>query len=144
MSIFPPQNFLLNYENDFALAFFSQKEGMRPILILKIKNKAIAQSHMTEWEGKTFATDIFPLFLSNNKSSKNTSAFKSYLFIGHPVRYLNVNVPFASLNYSIYNNFLIFTTSSAGMFVILQDLTGKSVSVDYKNSLEASINKFVR
>lgn len=144
MFIFAPQNFLLNYENDFVLAFFSQKEGMRPILILKIKNKNTAENQMTEWENKTLTSDIFPLFLSNSKLPKITSTFKSYLFIGQPVRYLNVNVSFASLNYAIYNNFLIFTTSSAGMFVVLQDLTGQSVSFDYMNSLEASIDKFVR
>ena len=144
MSIFAPQNFLLNYENEFVLAFFSQKEGMRPIVILKTKNKNLAENQMADWESKTFTSDIFPLFLNNNKLQKNLTAFKSYLFIGQPVRYLNVNLPFASLNYAIYNNFLIFTTSSAGMFVVLQDLTGQSVSVDYKNSLEASIDKFVR
>ena len=144
MSIFTPNNFLLNYENDFALAFFSQKEGVRPILILKIKDKNIAESQMAEWENKTFTSDIFPLFLSENKLPKSLGSFKSYLFIDQPVHYLNINLPFTSLNYAIYNNFLIFTTSSAGMFVVLQDLTGQSVSLDYKNSIEASIDKFVR
>lgn len=144
MSIFTPQNFLLNYENDFALAFFSQKEGVRPILILKIKDKNTTLSQMAEWENKTFTSDIFPLFLSNDKLPKNLGTFKSYLFIDQPVRYLNINLPFTSLNYAIYNNFLIFTTSSAGMFVILQDLTRKNISFDYIKSLEASIDKFVR
>lgn len=144
MSIFTPQNFLSNYENDFALAFFSQKEGVRPILILKVKDKNTALNQMAEWENKTFTSDIFPLFLSNDKLPKNLSAFKSYLFIDQQVRYLNVNLPFTSLNYAIYNHFLIFTTSSAGMFVILQDLTGKNISFDYINSLEASIDKFIR
>ena len=144
MSMFAPQNFLSNYGNDFALAFFSQKEGVRPILILKIKDKNLAESQMANWESKMFTSDIFPLFLSNSKLPKNVSTFKSYLFIGQPVHYLNINLPFASLNYAMYNNFLIFTTSSAGMFVILQDLTGQSVSIDYKNSLEASLGKFVK
>lgn len=144
MSIFAPQNFLSNYENEFAFAFFSQKEGVRPVLVLKIKNKNLTEKQMSEWENKTFASDIFPLFIDDNKLPKNLSKFKSYLFIGQQVRYLNINLPFASLNYAIYNNFLIFTTSSAGMFVILQDLTGQSVSLDYKNSLEASIDRFVR
>lgn len=144
MSIFAPKNFLPNYENEFAFAYFSQKEGARPILILKIKDKELAQNQMADWEKMILASDIFPLFLSDSKSPKTLQPFKSYLFIGQPVRYLNINMPFASLNYAIYNNFLIFTTSSAGMFVILQDLTGKGVSQNYLENLKASINEFVK
>ena len=144
MSIFTLQNFLPNYENEFALAFFSQKEGARPILILKAKNKSEMEIQVKDWEAKTLVSDIFPLFLSDNKFPKVFSPFKSYLFIGQPVRYLNISMPFASLNYAIYKDFLIFTTSSAGMFVILQDLTGQSVSANYLDNLKASINEFVR
>ena len=144
MSIFVPKNFLSNYENEFAFAYFSQKEGARPILILKIKDKEVTQNQMADWEKMILASDIFPLFLSDSKLPKTLQPFKSYLFIGQPVRYLNINIPFASLNYAIYNNFLIFTTSSAGMFVILQDLTGKNVSQNYLENLKASINEFVK
>ncbi len=144
MSIFAPKNFLSNYENEFAFAYFSQKEGARPILILKIKDKELAQNQMTDWEKMTLASDIFPLFLSDSELPKTLQSFKSYLFTGQPVRYLNINMPFASLNYAIYNNFLIFTASSAGMFVILQDLTGQSVSQNYLENLKASINEFVK
>ncbi len=144
MSIFAPKNFLSNYENEFVFAYFSQKEGARPILILKIKDKELTQNQMADWEKMTLASNIFPLFLSDSKLPKTSPSFKSYLFTGQPVRYLNINMPFASLNYAIYNNFLIFTTSSAGMFVILQDLTGQSVSQNYLESLKASINEFVK
>ncbi len=144
MLIFAPQNFLLNYESEFALAFFAQKEGARPILILKSKKRSETETQMKDWEAKTLASDIFPLFLNSGQLPKALSPFKSYLFIGQPVRYLNVRISFASLNYAIYNNFLIFTTSSAGMFVVLQDLTGQSVSANYLENLKASINEFVR
>lgn len=144
MLIFAPQNFLQNYESEFAFAFFSQKEGVRPILILKAKNKTEMETQMKDWEVKTLASDIFPLFLNSSQIPKISLSFKSYLFIGQPVRYLNVNMSFASLNYAIYNNFLIFTTSSAGMFVILQDLTGQNVSQNYLENLKASINEFVK
>ena len=102
------------------------------------------EAQMKDWESKTLVSDILPLFLSNNKLPKNLPPFKSYLFIGQPVRYLNISLPFASLNYAIYNDFLVFTASSAGMFVVLQDLTGQTVSFDYIKSLEASINKFIK
>lgn len=144
MLIFAPQDFLQNYENEFALAFFAQKEGARPILILKAKNKTEMETQMKNWEVKTLASDIFPLFLNSDQIPKISSSFRSYLFIGQPVRYLNINISFASLNYAIYNDFLIFTTSSAGMFVVLQDLTGQSVSQNYLENLKASINEFVR
>ncbi len=144
MSILTPKNFLSNYENEFAFAYFSQKEGARPILILKIKDKELAQNQIADWEKMTLASDIFPLFLSDSELSKTLQSFKSYLFIGQPVRYLNINMPFASLNYAIYNNFLIFTALSAGMFVILQDLTGQRVSQNYLENLKASINEFVK
>lgn len=144
MSIFAPKDFLPNYENEFALAYFNQKEGARPILILKIKNKELAQNQMADWEKMILPSDIFPLFLSNSELPKTLPLFKSYLFIGQPVRYLNINMPFASLNYAVYNNFLIFTTSSAGMFVVLQDLTGQTVSLEYLKSLKASINEFIK
>jgi len=142
--ILTPKDFLLNYENDFVLAYFNQKEGARPILILKIKDQKLAQSQITDWEKTTLTSNIFPLFLSDSASPKTLQSFKSYLFIGQPVRYLNINIPFASLNYAIYGNFLIFTTSSAGMFVILQDLTGQSVSQNYLENLKASINEFIK
>lgn len=144
MLIFTPQNFLTNYESEFSLSFFSQKEGSRPILILKAKKRSETEAQMKDWESKTLVSDILPLFLSNNKFPKNLPPFKSYLFIGQPVRYLNISIPFASLNYAIYNDFLIFTTSSAGMFVVLQDLTGQKVSLEYLKNLEASINSFVK
>ena len=144
MFIFAPQNFLPNYESEFVLAFFSQKEGARPILIIKAKKRSEMETQMKDWEAKTLASDIFPLFLNGGKLPKALSSFKSYLFIGQPVRYLNVNVPFASLNYAIYNDFLIFTTSSAGMFVVLQDLTGQTVSQNYLENLKASINEFIK
>jgi len=144
MPIFAPKNFLSNYENEFAFAYFSQKEGARPILILKIKDQELAQNQMADWEKTTLANDISSLFLSDSKLPKTLPSFKSYLFIGQPVRYLNISMPFASLNYAVYNNFLIFTVSSAGMFVILQDLTGQSVSQNYLENLKASINEFVK
>ncbi len=144
MAVSTPKDFLLNYENEFAFAYFSQKEGARPILILKAKDSKLAQGQMTDWEKTTFAGNIFPLFLSNSALSKNLPAFKSYLFVSQPVRYLNIGVSYASLNYSLYNDFLIFTTSSAGMFVILQDLTGQIVSQNYLDNLNASIETFVK
>lgn len=144
MSIFAPQDFLSNYQDEFAFAFFSQKEGVRPILVLKAKDKSLAENQMKSWEASALPSDILPLFLSNFTLRKNLSAFKSYLFIGQLVRYLNINLPFASLNYAIYNDSLVFTTSSAGMFVVLQDLTGQNVSVKYLKSLEASINEFIK
>ncbi|MCX6813951.1 MAG: hypothetical protein NT078_01960, partial [Candidatus Azambacteria bacterium] len=144
ISIFTPKDFLSNYENEFAFAYFSQKEGARPILILKVKNKDLAKTQMADWEKMTLASDIFPLFLSDSDLPKTLPSFKSYLFIGQSVRYLNINMPFASLNYAIYNNFIVFTTSSAGMFVILQDLTGQSVSQNYLENLKASINEFIK
>ncbi len=144
MSIFSPRDFVPNYENEFALAYFNQKEGARPILIIKTKNRELARTQIGGWEKATFASDIFPLFLSDFKLPTTLLAFRSYLFINQPVRYLNIGLPFASLNYAIYNDFLIFTTSSAGMFVVLQDLTGQSVSQKYLESLEASINKFIK
>lgn len=144
MSIFAPRDFMSNYETEFALAYFSQKEGARPILILKTKNRELARTQIDNWEKATLSSDIFPLFLTNFKIPATLPAFKSYLFINQPVRYLNVSVPFASLNYASYNDFLIFTTSSAGMFIILQDLTGQNVSFEYLKSLEASISNFVK
>ena len=144
MSIFTPRDFLLNYENEFAFAYFNQKEGARPLLILKIKDKELAKNQMMDWEKTTLANDIFPLFLNGPELPKILPSFRSYLFINQPVRYLNINIPFASLNYAIYNNFLTFTSSSAGMFVIMQDLTGQSVSQNYLENLKASINEFVK
>lgn len=141
MLIFSPKDFLTNYESEFALAFFTQKEGARPALILKIKNRELTQTQMTEWEKKTLPSDIFPLFLTDFKLPKTLPTFKSYLFVNQLVHYLNVSVPFASLNYTIYNNYLIFTTSSAGMFVILQDLTGQNISLEYFKNLEAAMGK---
>jgi len=141
--IFTPKDFLLNYEDEFAFAFFTQKEGARPVLILKAKDEELAKTQMTAWE-KTLANDILPLFLNSIKLPKYLSSFKTYLFVNQPVRFLNIGASFASLNYSIYDNFLIFTTSSAGMFVILQDLTGQSVSQNYLENLNASINEFVK
>jgi len=143
-SIFTSKDFLLNYENEFAFAFFAQKEGARPILVLKAKNKELASAQMAAWEKTTLANDILPLFLNDLKLPQYLPLFKNYLFVNQPVRFLNIGASYASLNYSIYNNYLIFTTSSAGMFVVLQDLTGQAISQSYLENLNASINEFVK
>ena len=143
-SIFTPKDFLLNYDDELAFAFFAQKEGVRPILILKAKDKALANTQMAGWEKATLASDILPLFLNNIKLPKYLPSFRTYLFVNQPVRFLNISASFASLNYSIYNNYLVFATSSAGMFIILQDLTGQSVSQNYLENLNASINEFFK
>ena len=143
-SIFTPKDFLSNYENEFILALFGQKEGARPILILKAKNGELAKTQMANWEKAAMASDVLPLFLSDFKLPKYLPAFKSYLFVSQPVRYLNINMPFASLNYAVYNSYVIFTASSAGMFVVLQDLTGQIVSQNYLDNLKASIETFVK
>jgi len=142
-SLFTPKDFLSNYEDEFAFAFFAQKEGARPILILKAKNKTLANTQMTNWEKATLVSDILPLFLNNIKLPQYLPSFRTYLFVNQPVRFLNISAPYASLNYSIYNNYVIFTTSSAGMFIVLQDLTGQSISQSYLENLSASINEFV-
>lgn len=148
MSISTPKDFLLNYETEFAFAFFNhnylkQEEGVRPILILKAKDKNFAMAQMESWEKTTLTQDVYLLFLKTFSIPKNIF-FKSYSFISQPVRYLNMSIPYTSLNYSIYNNFLIFSTSSAGMYTILQDLLEQNVSFDYIKSLEASIKEFVK
>lgn len=142
MAIYTPQNFLDNYENEFIFAYFRQKEGARPVLILKAKDAGFAKIQVENWEKISMTSDIFPLFLSDRKLPSNLLSFRSYLFVGQPVRFLNVGIVFASLNYALYNNFLTFATSSAGMFVILQDLTGQTASAAYINALEASLIKF--
>ena len=143
-SIFTPKDFLLNYEDEFAFAFFAQKEGARPFLILKTKNKELAKTQIADWEKTTLVNDILPLFLSNVKLPQYLPSFRTYLFVNQPVRFLNIGASFASLNYSLYNDCLIITTSSAGMFVVLQDLTGQSISQNYLENLNASINEFVK
>ncbi len=140
MAIFTPQNFLNNFENEFAFAYFRQKEGARPVLILKAKNANLAKTQMENWEKSALPSDVLPLFLTNAKLPAALPSFRSYLFIGQPVRFLNISIPFASLNYTLYGNFLVFTTSSSGMFVILQDLTGQTVSTKYLQMLEAAMS----
>ncbi len=143
-SIFTPKDFLLNYEDEFAFAFFAQKEGARPVLILKAKDKELAKTQIAAWEKATLTSDILPLFLNNLKLPRYLPSFRTYLFISQPVRFLNIGASYASLNYAIYNDYVIFTTSSAGMFVVLQDLTGQSISQSYLENLNASINEFTK
>ena len=99
-------------------------------LILKTKNRDLAQTQKQDWEKTSLISDSYPLFLLNFKLP-TVKSFKSYMFVNQPVRYLNINIPYASLSYAIYNDFLILSTSSAGMFIILQDLTGQSISAGY-------------
>lgn len=143
-SISTPKDFLLNYESEFAFAFFAQKEGARPVLILKAKNKELAKTQMANWEKTALANNILPLFLNDLKLPQYLPSFRSYLFVNQPVRFLNISASFASLNYAIYNNYLVFATSSAGMFVVLQDLTGQAISQSYLENLNASINEFIK
>ena len=142
-SVSTPKDFPPNYEDEFAFAFFAQKEGARPILILKTKNKELAKVQMAAWEKTTLANGILPLFLNDLKPQQYLSSFKTYLFVNQPVRFLNIGALYASLNYAIYNDYLVFTASSAGMFVVLQDLTGQAISQSYLENLNASINEFV-
>lgn len=127
MQIFTPKDFLSNYTDGFALALFSQKEGARPIVILKPKDSALSKTQMQSWEKSTLSSDTLPLFLNLQKIPV-PGVFKEYVYAGQVVRYLNTSTLFASLNYTNYNGDLIITTSSAAMFVILQDLTGLTLT----------------
>lgn len=140
--IFVPQDFLANYENQYAFFFFSQKEGARSGLILKTKDRNLAQNQMQGWEQDTLPSDMLPLFLSQLQTVKTPLQFKSYSLAGQPVRYANVPVPYASLNYSIYGDFLIFTSSSRGMFKVINDLTGRIVSKNYLKRFGAIAGRF--
>lgn len=144
MQIFLPQNFISNYENQYAFAYFSQKEGARTIIILKARDADLARTQMLEWEKNTLPSDVLPLFPTTLRNIQTPIVFKSYSLSGQPVRYVNVPVPFSSLNYSIYNNFLVITASSRAMFRIMGDLTGRGVSRTYLDALEASIDDFIK
>ncbi len=144
MQIFLPQDFILNYENQYVFAYFSQKEGARAALILKAKDANLARTQMLEWEKTTLPSDILPIFPTSLRSIKTPIAFKSYSLSGQPIRYVNVPVPFSSLNYSIYNDFVVFTASSRAMFRVMGDLTGQSVSRTYIDAIEASIDNFFK
>lgn len=144
MQIFLPQDFISNYENQYAFTYFSQKEGARAALILKAKDANLARTQMLEWEKTTLPSDILPIFPTSLRSIKTPITFKSYSLSGQPVRYVNVPVPFSSLNYSIYNDFLVFTASSRAMFRIIGDLTGQGISRTYIDAIEASIDDFMK
>ena len=144
MQIFVPQDFLANYENQYAFFYFSQKEGARAGLVLKAKNSQLAQTQLDQWEKTTMPSDILPLFPTSLRSIKTPILFKSYSLAGQPVRYVNVPILFSSLNYSIYNNLLIITSSSRAMFKVMNDLTGQSTSRAYLDQLGASIDDFAR
>ena len=142
MEIFLPQDFISNYENQYAFAYFSQKEGARATLILRAKDANLAKTQMLEWEKTTLPSDILPIFPTSLRSIRTSIVFKSYSLSGQPVRYVNIPVPFSSLNYSIYNNLLVFTASSRAMFRVMGDLTGQGVSRTYIDAIEASIDNF--
>jgi len=124
-----PQEIMGQYNDQYSLIIYSQKKGIispflknisknRLCLILALKNSDIEDT-LIEWE-KTILQDLKLLYLNFNVAPISEAVFSNSERIDiTPHRFINLNTSYLSLDYALFQNKLIITTSKESANKIL-------------------------
>lgn len=107
-----PEGFFDSLGEDFTLLSYVQKEGRRPVLIAKIKDKTGLNNALKGWEAKIAKDGVF---LSGAKIQALVSYFKTGKYKNTPVRYLTISKQDMGVCYVIFGDYFVLTASFAGL-----------------------------
>ncbi|MDP3990911.1 MAG: glycoside hydrolase family 3 N-terminal domain-containing protein [Candidatus Nealsonbacteria bacterium] len=128
-SINPPQGFYDRLENDFTLFVYSQEEGNRFGIIVKTKGEMA--EIMSSWES-TMEQDLENIFVLLGKEDPAlSSSFKEADYQSLPFRFQTFSRQDTGIVYSIYNNYLVITTSWKSMEKTLEKLKEAASTVSF-------------
>ncbi|MFH1423433.1 MAG: glycoside hydrolase family 3 N-terminal domain-containing protein [Candidatus Nealsonbacteria bacterium] len=122
LAITPPEGFYNKLSNDATLFIYSQEEGNRLGLVVKINDQEGLADIMTSWEG-TMEENFQNLFeLFNKNEPALISYFKDAEYQEAGFRFQTFNRKDVGLVYAIFDDYFILTTSWKSMEKALDKL----------------------
>jgi hypothetical protein len=115
--IFPED--ILNSSENYTLFFYAQAEGQRLGLVINTTNNI--KENLILWE-KTMVTDLASLFLDLTREEPATQEFQDNIYQDIAIRYLNFPNPDLTIDYALFNDKLVITTSKASMYAAIDAL----------------------
>lgn len=109
---------LNNLKDDYILFFYSQKEGNRLGIIVKVENVEILKANLRNWE-RTIKGDLRPIFLGQESGEPATEELRDNTYQNINIRYLNFPEPSLTIDYAVAHDYLIITTSKKSMYVTI-------------------------
>lgn len=106
---------------DFNLLIYPQEEGRKEVFIIKIKEEENLPEALKIWETKITQEG---LFISNNKISTISSSFKTFVFKEDKfsIRYLTISKNDSGVCYTLFENYLILSSSFKSMQKAVREL----------------------
>lgn len=100
---------------DSTFFLYAKKGEQRLGLVIKLQDQSAADSAVKAWES-SMEKDLESLFLPQGKKANTTSgSFKGAAYQGIPFRYLSFAEKNLGICWTIYNNYLVLTSSGEGL-----------------------------
>ena len=115
-------------DNRYNLFLFKEKSGVKRLgLALAADNPSTTRLKFQSWESENISSrKIYrafePLFLGSRISSVSQEEFKTGEYLGVKMRYLQIPDQNTSLDYLIYGDILVITTSKDSIFQVIEIL----------------------
>lgn len=116
------EKFKNNLTGNFALLFYYGYTRVYPILVLEIKDRAIAKSFMELWEKKGMSNDLQTIFLVNAKLSPLTKDFAKNFYQNIEYKTQNFEKNFVLL-WSVVNQYLVIASTDKRIDYLLSILS---------------------
>lgn len=113
-----PLNILNSLTEEHTLFLYSQKEGNRSGVIIKVRDTQNLADYLKFWE-ETMETDLALFFLDKKINESIDEEFKDNIYKDIDIRYLNFPDPSLTIDYVVVENYLIITTSREGMYGVI-------------------------
>ena len=120
--VFAPEHFHENLAGDWTLFICLQNQGERIGFIAEIAEKQNFEKLMKTWE-PFMEKDFENLFiLMGNKNTPMASYFKTMNYKGISIRYLTYSKYDLGICYAVYNDYLIWASSSESIKRVIDRL----------------------
>jgi hypothetical protein len=110
-----------NKTGNYALFSYSQTEGNRLGIVIKMRESDTLVQDLKNWE-EAIVTDLRPLLLVEELSSAATEEFQDNIYQEIPIRYINLPAPDLSIDYALVGGNLVIATSRESMYAAIDAL----------------------
>ncbi len=134
-----PEAILSAATSDHTLFLYSQEEGNRLGLVIKMGESETLVQDLKNWES-TMTDDLKNMFLTDDVPSLSVIEFYDNIYNNADIRYINLLGPGLTVDYALVNGNLVITTSKESMFAVIDtiismDNTPKGKSCAQENSM---------
>ncbi len=126
-----PLSILNSLTEEHTLFFYSQEEGNRLGVIVKVEGDEILKTSLEDWE-KTMTGDLKPIFLGQKLGESANEEFQDNIYRDVNIRYLNFPDPSLTIDYTVVENYLIITTSREGMYGVIDRILEENPTAIWK------------